>query len=586
MSEQIIFKKLEDMPYFSISLGSMEWNKTGTWRYLRPRFENKISPCNESCPAGQDIEKAIFLIGQGKYFEAWELFKEENPLIGVCGRVCFHPCELACNRGEFDEPVSINALERFLGDMASKQGWKVKKRVREIKTGKRVAVIGSGPSGLSCAYHLARLGYEVTIFEALSVLGGMLRVGIPEYRLPKKVLEEEIDQILELGVKVEINCRLGQDLVWKDLQAFEAIFLAPGNQKSRSLGIPGEDLPGVMSGLDFLRDINLGKKIPLGKRIAIIGGGNTAIDAARSALRLGAKPIILYRRTQEEMPAFPSEVQEAEEEGVEISYLVSPVRIWGEGGKVRRLECVKNRLGPPDEDGRRLPLEIKGSNFTMEVDQVIRAIGEEADLEALPKNLGLKDGVIGIDERGATKLKKVFAGGDITSQPRTVVHAIGAGKRAAIFMDCFLQKKNPEGLIDDLRIGEKGTLSMKRYWQTEKEREPFSNKTVRLRDLNLDYFTFKKRTKMPKLKAGQRTNSFAEVNLGFTEEAALAEAQRCFNCGVCNLCDNCYIFCPEVAIRKEARSGKNIIDYDYCKGCGICAEECPRHVIVMEEERR
>lgn len=586
MSQQIIFNNVEDMPYMSISLGSMEWNKTGTWRYLRPRFENKISPCIEGCPAGQDIERAMVLLGKGKYLEAWELFKEENPLVGVCGRVCFHPCESACNRGEFDEPVSINALERFLADMAAKQGWRGRKQMGEKQPAKKVAVVGSGPSGLTCAYHLARLGYEVTIFEALPVLGGMLRVGIPEYRLPNKVLEAEIDQILELGVKVEMNSRLGSDLSWKDLQRYEAIFLAIGNHKSKKLDIPGEDLPGVMSGLDFLRRISLGEKISMGKRVAVIGGGNTAIDAARSALRLGAKPIILYRRTQEEMPAFASEVLEAEEEGVEISYLVSPVRIWGENGKVNRLECVKNRLGPPDEDGRRRPMEIKGSNFSIEVDQVIRAIGEEADLQGLPKNLGFKEGMIITDERGGTKIKKVFAGGDITVQPRTVVHAIGAGKRAAIFIDCFLKKKKWEGLIDELRWGEKGSLSMRRYGQEEKERKPLSNKTVRLRDLNLDYFTFKKRSKMPKLKVAQRLSSFAEVNLGFVEEVAISEAQRCFHCGVCNLCDNCYLFCPDVAIRKDDQSGQNIIDYDYCKGCGICAAECPRHAIVMEEEGR
>ncbi len=586
MLPQIIFKDVDDMPFLSISLGSMDWNKTGTWRYLRPRFENKIAPCIEGCPAGQDIEQAMVLLGKGKYLEAWELFTEENPLVGVCGRVCFHPCESACNRKEFDEPVSINALERFIADIAAKQGWRIKDKIRPTKMEKKIAVVGSGPSGLTCAYHLARLGYEVTIFEALPVLGGMLRVGIPEYRLPKKVLEDEIDQILELGVKVEVNCRLGGNLTWKDLQSYEAIFLAMGNLKSKKLDIPGEDLAGVVSGLDFLRDINLGKKTIIGKRIAIIGGGNTAIDAARSALRLGAKPIVLYRRTAEEMPALASEVQEAEEEGVEISYLISPVRIEGENGKVNKIDCVKNRLGPPDEDGRRRPIEIKGSNFSLEVDQVIRAIGEEADLQGLPKNLGFKEGMIITDERGGTKLKKVFAGGDITMQPRTVVHAIGAGKRAAIFIDCFLQKRKGEGLIDELRLGEKGSLSMKRYRQDVKDRQPLSQQTVRLRDLNLDYFTFKKRSKVPKLKVQQRLNSFAEVNLGFPEEVALSEAQRCFNCGVCNLCDNCYIFCPDVAIRKDPQSGQNIIDYDYCKGCGICVAECPRHALVMEEEGR
>jgi len=571
------------MPYQPTSLASMEWNKTGSWRYLRPRFENKIPPCNEACPAGQDIEGAMVLIGKGKFLEAWELFKEENPFPGVCGRVCYHPCESSCNRGDFDEPVSINALERFLADMASKHGRRVSRK-RE-KGPQKVAIIGSGPAGLTCAYHLARMGYGVTVFEALPVLGGMLRVGIPEYRLPKKVLEEEIDQILELGVNAEVNTRLGEDFSLNDLKEYQAIFLAMGNPKSKSLGIPGEEAQGIMSGVDFLRRVSLGQEVCLGKRVAVIGGGNTAIDAARSALRLGAKPFILYRRTREEMPAFPGEILEAEEEGIEISFLVSPVRVISGNGKVRQLECVKNRLGPPDEDGRRRPVEIKGSNFTLEVDQIISAIGEEADLSPLPKKLGIKDNAVLIDERGATQQAGVFAGGDMTPQPRTVVHAIASGKRAAIFMDCLLRGERWEGLFEILRIGEKGSLSMKRYLQEENERSPLSSKTVRLKDLNLDYFEYQKRLKMPKAKVSRRVGSFEEVNLGFSEEMAVEEAGRCFNCGVCNLCDNCYIFCPDVAIHK-GEGEFNVIDYDYCKGCGICGEECPRDVIVMEEEGR
>jgi len=584
MSEQIVFKREEDMPYQPISTGSMTWNKTGSWRYLRPRFDNKISPCNEGCPAGQDIEGAMVLIGKGKVLEAWDLFKEENPFPAVCGRVCFHPCESSCNRKDFDEAVSINALERFMADAASRQGRRLS--FKREKRKEKIAVIGSGPAGLTCAYHLARMGYGVTVFEAFPVLGGMLRVGIPEYRLPKKVLEEEIDQILELGVKVEINARLGRDFLLSDLKEYPAVFLAMGNHRSKSLGIPGEDSAGVMSGLEFLRNVSLGKGVALGKRVAVIGGGNTAFDAARSALRLGAKPFILYRRTREEMPAFPGEILEAEEEGIEVSYLVSPTRLIAENGKISRLECLKNRLGPADEDGRRRPVAIKGSNFFLEVDQVISAIGEGADLAMLPKRIGLKENVILTDERGATKQKGVFAGGDIIRQPRTVVHAIGSGKRAAIFIDSFLKGEKWEGLFDGLRIGERGSLSMKRYLQEESERVPLSSKTVHLKDLNLDYFEYKKRKKMPKAQTSKRLGSFEEVNLGLSEETAREEANRCFNCGVCNLCDNCYIFCPDVAIQKQGEDGPNVIDYDHCKGCGICVEECPRDALVMEEERK
>jgi len=581
MSEQIFLKTEKDMPYQPISLASMEWNKTGTWRYLRPRFANKTSPCNEGCPAGQDVEGAMVLIGKGKILEAWELFKEENPFPAVCGRVCYHPCESSCNRAEFDEAVSINGLERFMADTASRQGRKPTWVKRE-KHKEKIAIIGSGPAGLTCAYHLARMGYGVTVFEALPVLGGMLRVGIPEYRLPKKVLEEEIDQILELGVKAEMNVRLGKGTLLNDLKEYQAVFLAMGNHRSKTLRVPGEDAQGVMSGVEFLRKVGLGQQIALSKRVAVVGGGNTAIDAARTALRLGAKPFIVYRRTKEEMPAFAAEIQEAEEEGIEISFLVSPVRVIAENGRASRLECVKNRLGPPDEDGRRRPVEVKGSNFFLEVDEIITAIGEEADLSALPKKIGIKDNTILTDERGATKQKGIFAGGDIVQQPRTVVHAIGSGKRAAIFIDCLLRKKKWEGLFDSIRIGERGGLSMKHYLQEEEQRVPVSSRTVRLKDLNLDYFEYKKRPKMPKVPPAKRLGSFQEVNLGFTEEAAIEAANRCFNCGVCNLCDNCYIFCPDVAIRKE--EGRNVVDYDYCKGCGICVEECPRDAMVMEEE--
>ncbi len=584
MADQIIYKGLEDLPYHAISFGSMTWNKTGTWRYLRPRFENKVSPCNEGCPAGQDIEGAMVLIGKGKYAEAWELFKEENPLPGVCGRVCYHPCETACNRGEFDEAVSINALERFMADYAQKHGKKVfRKRERRNE---KIAIVGSGPAGLSCAYHLARLGYAVKIFEALSVLGGMLRVGIPEYRLPKKILEEEIDQILELGVTADLNTRIGAEEFAKDLAEYSAIFLAVGSHLSKSLKIPGEESDGIMSGVEFLRSVNLGSPVNMGKRVAVIGGGNTAFDAARTALRLGARPFILYRRTREEMPAFPGEVQEAEEEGIEISFLVSPVRLISENGKVAKVECVKNRLGPSDEDGRRGPVVIKDSNFAVDVDHVITAIGEDADIAFVPSKVGMKGNAILTDERGATKMKGVYAGGDITQQPRTVVHAIGSGKRAAIFIDGNLRKKNWERYFESIRIGERGTHSMARYLQEEGERTPLSTKTVKFKDLNLDYFEPKKRTKVPKMKANKRIASFEEVNLGYPEDIAVEEAKRCFNCGVCNLCDNCYIFCPDLAIIKQGEDEPNVIDYDHCKGCGICVEECPRNALVMEEEKR
>jgi 2-oxoacid:acceptor oxidoreductase delta subunit (pyruvate/2-ketoisovalerate family) len=572
----------KDLPYQPVSLASMEWNNTGTWRYLRPRFADKLPPCNEACPAGQDIEGAVVLIGKGKLLEAWELLKEESPFPGVCGRVCYHPCESSCNRGGFDEPLAVNALERFVADTALSRGCRSSPNIR--KRPEKAAVIGSGPAGLTCAYHLARLGYGVTVFEALPVLGGMLRVGIPEYRLPKKILEAEIDQILDLGVGVETNSRLGSDLSFADLKSFQAVFLAVGNHVGRPLGIDGEKNRGILSGVEFLRRNRLNGEVPVGKRVAVIGGGNTAIDAARSALRLGARPLILYRRTREEMPAFPSEVREAEEEGIEISFLVSPVRVVGENGSVKRLECVRNRPGPAEGDGRRRPREVEGSNFFLEVDQIISAVGEEADLRHLPQELGLKNGVIPTDEAGATQKPGVFAGGDVTRQPHTVVHAIGSGKRAAIFIDRFLRKESAEGLLEAFRVGGGGSLSMRRYLRGEGGLPHPA--VVRLEDLNLEYFDPRERTAAPQVRPSRRTHSFEEVHAGLTEGAALKEAARCFHCGVCNLCDNCYIFCPDAAIRKTGAEDLNEIDYEHCKGCGICMEECPRGAVVMEEEGR
>jgi len=574
-------KKRPFLPPMSFSYEGSQASKTGTWRYLTPAYLNKLAPCNESCPAGEDVEAAMVLAGQEDYLGAWEKITQENPLPRVCGRVCFHPCEAACNRKEFDEATSINALERFVGDQAFQSG----KRPPPLQEKKRekVAIIGSGPAGLSCAYHLSSLGYGVTLFEAQPKLGGVLRYGIPSYRLPKDILDQEIDNILSLGVEAKTGVRVGKDVRWAELKNFDAVFVAAGAWKSLPLKVPGEDAKGVMSGLEFLQRVNSGQPVDPGQRVAIIGGGNTAMDAARSALRLGAKPLIIYRRTREEMPAWEEEVSETGEESIEFIFLSSPVKIVTENGKVKGVECIKNLLGPIGKDGRREPRPIEGSNFTLPVDAVISAIGETPDFSFLPEELRQYTGSLPVDETGATGVKGVFAGGDIIAQPRTVAYAIGSGKKAAMAVDATLRGKNAVEGLRSARWGEKGSLSMARY--KKGGTDGIAPEVIPFSALNTAYFKRQVRKRKEKLPLSRRTSGFSEVNLGLSPDSALYEAKRCFNCGVCNLCHNCFIYCPDLAISARPDKQGYDINYDYCKGCCICVEECPRGAISVEVKK-
>ena len=581
MSDPIQFKGASEMPMISVSLGHMDWNKTGAWRAQRPVYEDKTSPCSADCPAGNDIVVFIQKISEGDFEGAWNLVQNENPFPGVCGRVCFHPCESKCNRREYDEPIAIHALERFVSDFASSLNKKIQKAPGAKK--EKAAVIGSGPAGMSCAYHLAKLDYNVTVFESSSLAGGMLRTGIPSYRLPKDVLDREISNIAELGVEIRTGMPFGENLSLEDLTAYQAIFVATGAHRSRDLHILGGKGRRVFNGLDLLKKINLSKKVKLGEKVAIIGGGNTAIDAARSVVRLGKKATILYRRSKEEMPAFVEEMAEALEEGVKIRYLVNPIRIQ-QKDSLHRLECLRMELGEKDESGRRRPVPIANSNFFLEVDNVIIATGEEIEFSFLPKGMAEREGIVLTQRDGSTGIRGIFAGGDLTSNQRTMAHAIGSGKKAAMAIDCYLEGKDSEEAIRRILIGEGPSISIFRYLHPEER--PMNPHVVTFEELNRDYFEPSKRRRESKGLVKKRIKGFGEVISTFTEDIALEEAERCFSCGTCNECENCYVFCPDASIIKTEENFSHQMDYDFCKGCGICFAECPRGAISLKEEAR
>ncbi|MFH1076665.1 MAG: FAD-dependent oxidoreductase [Pseudomonadota bacterium] len=466
--------------------------------------------CKAACPAHISIAGFISAIAQGKYEDGLKLIREEMPFPGICGRVCPHPCEAKCNRGKVDEPVDIMHLKRFLADKDIQGGCRYIP-TRKESNNKKVAIIGAGPAGLTAAYYLAIEGYQVTVFEKLPVAGGMMAVGIPEYRLPRDILEADIDVIRQLGVEIRLNSSIGQDITFAALQKdFNAVFVSVGCQEAIKLGIPGEEtLQGVTDGITFLRKISL-KDIPEAKGcLVVVGGGNAAIDSARVARRLGYdEVIILYRRRREEMPASSWEVDEAIEEGVDIRFLTAPLKLIGENGKVSGIECIKMEMGEPDESGRRRPVPIKGSEFVVKADTVVAAIGQRSDLSFLPKDaIPLsKRNTIEVDPLTVQVQDKIFAGGDVVSGPRTVVEAVAYGKRAARSIDLYLQGKD---LKSDVPVDWKGMEYISENAQKNS------------------------RVSMPCREKAERIKSFSEVELGFTEQQARDEAARCLRiCGM------------------------------------------------------
>jgi heterodisulfide reductase subunit A-like polyferredoxin len=491
------------------------------------------SPCKKACPAGISVQGYVALIAQGKYREALALIRRDNPLPAVCGRVCTHPCEEACGRAEVDQPIAIRELKRFVCDWEAAQGDMDLPELPPPRP-EKVAIVGAGPAGLTAAYYLALEGIQSTIFEALPVAGGMLRVGIPAYRLPREALDYEIEYIRRLGVEIRLNTSVGGDLTLEALreQGFAALFLATGAHRALSLDLEGEDLLGVLSGVAFLRDAALGQAPCPGQRVAVIGGGNVAIDAARTALRLGSRQVsILYRRTRAEMPAYAEEIEEALEEGVAIEFLTAPARfLAGPGGQLKAVEVTAMELGEPDASGRRRPRPVEGSRRIMELDAVISAIGQQPDLGFWHETLGLTVGR-GMTLRAdpltlQTSLPWVFAGGDLVSGPDTVVRAIAHGKAAARSIDRFLKG-------EDLAAGR--------------------HEEVTLAQVDTAGLLKVARRLPPLADPEERRKDFREVVGAFDEEAARAEAQRCLACGICSECYQCLSVCRAGAIRHDMR---------------------------------
>ncbi|HLM87367.1 MAG TPA: NAD(P)-binding protein [Solirubrobacteraceae bacterium] len=544
-----------DKPFaITLDVGSSLANKTGSWREERPVYVHRMPPCNHGCPAGENIQQWLYHAESGDYEAAWRELVKDNPLPAVMGRVCYHPCETACNRAQLDETVGIHGVERFLGDEAIRQGWKLTADAEP--TGKRVLVVGAGPSGLSAAYHLARRGHQVTIRDAGPMAGGMMRFGIPQYRLPRDVLDAEVQRILDLGVTLELDSKVTNVVEAMRDGGFDAAFLAVGAHIGKRAYIPAGEAAHMLDAVTLLRSMEGEQRPLLGRRVVVYGGGNTAMDAARTAKRLGAEEaIVVYRRTRERMPAHDFEVEEALDEGVMMKWL-STIKHAEEG----KLVLEKMEL---DDSGFPQPT---GELEELQADSLVLALGQEADLSLLDGVPGLiiEDGVVQVDERMMTGHAGIFAGGDMVpaaSSPqgeRTVTVGVGHGKQAARNIDAWL-----------------------RCTEFVHPPEP---ELASFEELNVWYYADAPKTVAPQLDVIRRRSSFDEVTQGLDESNALFEARRCLSCGNCFGCDNCYGVCPDNAVLKVDEADGYAFDLDYCKGCGICVQECPCGAIEMVPE--
>ncbi len=551
-------------PRIAASVGSMAWNRTGTWRNLLPVHRDRPAPCGLACPAGTDVRGFLALAAAGRWQEALDLIRAVNPFPGVTGRVCPRFCEAACNRAGLDATLAVGAIERFLADRAEFR--QIPAEGYRPRTA-RVAVVGAGPAGLSAAYQLARLGYPITLFEGREGAGGLLRYGIPAYQLPRAVLDRELAALFCWGIDLRGGQRLGAQLAWDAVQGHDAVFLATGLSAPRKLGVPGADLPWVLDGLDFLDRVSRGEQVPVGGRTVVVGGGNTAIDAARVARRLGAAVMLLYRRSRADMPAIASEIEAALEEGVAMEFCAAPTAVREEGGTLV-VDAIRTEPGLPDASGRPAPRPIPETEFSVPADTVIAAVGETADLRGLPPGLIVPEGPAA--PAAGTTLPGVFLGGDLITRAGSVAAAIGDGARAARRIHAFLEgAEAPEEVLPA---------------------------PARFEDLHLDTISLAPRARVRALDRAARLRGFAEVEAGLSARRVAREAARCIHCGACTACDLCWALCPDAAILREpappppggpasARPVRYRVDLEHCKGCSICAAECPRGAILMETVR-
>ena len=525
-----------------------EKHNVGPQRIQRPIYADLLPTCNNACPAGENIQAWLTHAQAGRFKEAWQSLTENNPMPAIHGRVCYHPCETACNRGKLDSSVSIHAVERFLGDMALQENWQFE--VTATATGKRVLVVGAGPSGLSAAYHLARLGHEVEIYEAGPMAGGMMHFGIPSYRLPRDVLDAEIKRIENMGVKIVLNHRVDDLVAEKEEGDFDAIFIAVGAHISKRTDIPSRDAGKMLDAISFLKDVETGNAPKLGRRVAIYGGGNTAMDAARVAKRLGYEPLIIYRRDRAHMPAHDFEATEALEEGVKIHWLRTIKNITETTFTVEIMEV--------DDKGRPRPT---GQFETLEADALIMALGQDVDTSFMHKMPGLQfkeDGVVIVNDQMMTGCPGLFAGGDMVPSDRTVTIGVGHGKKAARNIDAWLRG---ESFV-----------------------KPRKHDLATFDKLHVWYYTDAAQRPQGHLDIKGRQSSFKEVVEGLTPKEALYEAKRCLSCGNCYECDGCFGACPEDAVIKLGPGKRYRYDYDLCTGCAVCFEQCPCQAIEMIPE--
>ncbi len=533
----------------TLDVGSSRANHTGSWRTERPVYVDRLPPCNNACPAGENIQGWLYDAESGDYESAWRKLVEENPLPAIMGRVCFHPCETACNRVQVDEAVGINAVERFLGDLAIEKGWSLPDPGPD--TGKRILVVGAGPAGLSATYHLRRLGHRVRLVDSAPHLGGMMRYGIPAYRLPRAVLDAEIARIMSMGVEIDLE-HVVHDVEEERREGhFDAVFLAVGAQLGKRVNIPAGDSSRVIDAVSFLHQVAEDDPPLLGRRVVIYGGGDTAFDAARTARRLGATDaVIVYRRNRERMGASGEEVEQALGEGVTVRWLSTISKFENDRIVIEKMEL--NADGFP---------EPTGEFEELDADSLVLALGQDTDLSLLEhaSDVTVRDGAVQVLDSMMASPAGLFAGGDAVPADRTAPVAVGHGKRAARSIDDFVMGRSPEP-------------------STRHELASFER-------LNTWYYADAPRTERPELERIRRQTNFEEVVGALSEDNALFEARRCMSCGNCFECDNCFGVCPDNAVIKLGDSLRYEFNYDFCKGCGICVTECPCGAIEMVPER-